>query len=308
MLKILLPCLLAVMGVLFLCPAAQTFAAEVVVVKGGPSPLYDDIVKGVQEPLSGKAQVIEFGRSQGEPESALRKIKEWSPKVVIALGNTAIGQIATQLPTVPMVYCTSPSVSRKLLGDYSTGVFLGSTVRKDFASLHQVLPNVRKVGILFNRDLGASFETFKEAKTVAREYGMDIAEIPFDKDPLVSLKPIVNRIELLWVIPDRIIGDADIYQRMLGLTFDAKVPVMVFSGGRKAVELGAFMTLSPDYREVGRQLSGMAIQILNGRHPESIPAVFPNIFLRVIRPGLARKFGLTIPGDVLKDRHTEIID
>ena len=77
-------------------------------------------------------------------------------------------------------------------------------------------------------------------------------------------------------------------------------PIRDRRGGSVWVKAGALFSLDWDYRDLGAQCGEMALQVLHGVPPGSIPAAVPRKVLYSVNRNTAQQMKITIPGQFLQ--------
>jgi ABC-type uncharacterized transport system substrate-binding protein len=182
-------------------------------------------------------------------------------------------------------------------GVYSPG-FGDPEQTKRVELIRRIVPKARKIGVLFSPEEKLSVD-FKDRMTkAARQAGLQVVAVPVSSvgevgqatQSLCSQK--VNAIEL--------------YGNVAHAGFDGLIKaakecgVPVFSPSPFEVLKGAIASFYPDFQQGGVEAGKMVARVLRGESPAKIPFYRLQTTKLVVNPGDARKMGITVPPDVVK--------
>jgi putative ABC transport system substrate-binding protein len=112
-----------------------------------------------------------------------------------------------------------------------------------------------------------------------------------------ALSGLRGRVDALWSVADSTVFNSKSIRYVITYTLRNKIPFMGISS--YFVKEGALISLSPDYYDVGRQTGEIAVKVLDGRAPSSIPAERPRKFVTSINLRTAWKIGIKVPQEFL---------
>ncbi len=165
--------------------------------------------------------------------------------------------------------------------------------------LKKLMPNAKKVGVLYTTSEANSEVQVKELKEKAPEYGLEIvtAGVSTSNDVAQALESIINDIDVIYVPTDNVIVSSMplIYQK----TIEKKIPIIASERGQ--VENGALATEGIDYKKLGYQTGLMAVEIIEGRNPKDMPIQTASEFTLTINENTVKELGIELPAD-LKSR------
>ena len=67
------------------------------------------------------------------------------------------------------------------------------------------------------------------------------------------------------------------------------------------VKAGALLALSPSYRDNGRRAAELAIKILGGMSPKTMPVATPRAVTLAVNPETARQLGFKFPWHIIHE-------
>ena len=235
------------------------------------------------------------------------------PDVIVAAGGISTVralQAATRtIPTVMIGMAVDPvetglvqSLSRpggNLTGTVSLGPPLNA---KRLELLKEVVPTVRRVGVVFNPAIW-SIEHLQSPAAV-----LQITIIPVPIRAVDELAGIPDRggakLDALALLTDPAILESNL-QSTLGLLSRAGLPT-VFPW-RSYVVAGGLMSYAASLDDLYRRAAVTVARILKGEHPSQLPIEQPDRFELAINVRTARALGLTFPASVLL-RAEEVIE
>ncbi len=180
-----------------------------------------------------------------------------------------------------------------------TGTTDNIDIEVQFKLIKELLPEAKKVGILFNSAEQNSEVQVKKAKEKAPDFGFEIVEggVTGTNDVAQVTDSIVDKVDVIYVPTDNIVVSSlpVVYDRTIG----KKVPIIGSEKGQ--VENGALATEGINYKDLGYQTGKMAVRILNGEKPQDMPIESTETFDLIINEDTLEKLGIELP-DSVKER------
>jgi putative ABC transport system substrate-binding protein len=179
-----------------------------------------------------------------------------------------------------------------------TGTSDAAPMDKQFELLKKLIPDAKTLGILYNTSERNSEIQVEMAKKLASEYGLKIVSngITSTNEVPQILDSLKGKIDVLYIPTDNMVASsmALISQKCL----ENNIPII---GSEKAhVEGGALATEGIDYYKLGFQTGLMAVEVLNGSKPESMPLETLKDTTLTINSDTASKLNITIPQEIMK--------
>ncbi len=241
-----------------------------------------------------------FEDNQGE---LVNKINILKPNLIFAIGTKATLFAQENFKEVPIIssMVLSPvksgvSGNPEGLGDSTVEVSLDIPLEVQFKKLKEVLPSVKRVGVLYN---AKDYEWIKRVAMVGRKYGLAIVAKPVNAGTDVPrlLDEIVKEVDCLWAQADNLIYNVQSSEYIILTLIRNKLPFMAFSSSY--VKAGALFALECDYVNIGRQSAILAIRILKGADPKLIASVEPKKVMLVVNQRIAQLIGINIPLEIM---------
>lgn len=231
--------------------------------------------------------------------------------MILAIATSAAQAAANVTKDIPiLITAVTDPVSAGLAeslekpGGNVTGTTDMNPVAEQIKLIKDLVPNAKKVGILYNAGEINSKVQVDIAKQAAAEYGLTIIEATVSNSNEVSqaTQSLMGRVDAIYVPTDNTIVSS--IGAVIKVANDHKIPVIGSERGQ--VEAGAIATKGIDYKELGKQTGRIAVEIIKGKKPQDIPIEGAKVVTLIINQKAAETIGLTIPKDIL-DNADEVI-
>jgi putative ABC transport system substrate-binding protein len=226
-------------------------------------------------------------------------------ELIVAAGPAASLAARSATSTVPIVAGTHDPVEQGLIaslarpGGNLTGfcVLSSEAADKQLALLKEVLPRLKRVGLLAIASTARHVAHAGQVAASARKLGMGIAL--FDLAGPQSLEPAFaamrsDRAEAFIVIPD---AEIDAMRAPL-VAAAAKHRLPGMYTWRFYADAGGLMSYGPNLRTLIATWPGYVDKILKGARPGELPMMTPTKYELVLNERAARELGFTFPGAV----------
>ena len=231
-------------------------------------------------------------------EAALKR----NPEVIVAFGSTATRAAKAATWTIPIVMIVGVdpvehgfvrSLARPSGNITGVATNQQALLAKRVELLKEVLPNIRKIGILWSAESASQVASRKVIEAAAARVGFATVEVEVSdaralKGALAKLK--AAGAQALLPAPSPLFGSADAIQ------FAAAEKLPMFHGNPKG---GTLMSYGPDYHAELRLAAEYVDRILKGAKPEDMAVEQPTKFELVINLKTAKAMGIQIPEMVL---------
>ena len=159
--------------------------------------------------------------------------------------------------------------------------------------LREVIPNLRRLGILANAGFPRAAIEKAETEGAARTLKLDVvtSDIRRNEDIAFAIEALKGRADALYVVTDPLVSTNRV--RLHTLVMAARLPTMY--SVREYVEAGGLMSYGPSWPDLFRRTGDYVDKILRGARPADIPVEQPTKFDLVINLTTARALGLKIP-------------
>ena len=289
-------------GFLVICSllaASEAQATEIAILKSSSITAYDQAITGFNSTAPSATIYSEYD-AQGDLEQGrklARKIRASEASLVVTVGLKAALAAKLEIVDVPIVYMMILDPSKhNLTAPNMTGTLLEIPAERQFKILRTFLPNLHRLGVLSN----AGGNTIKlrdtAAQAAAQSFQLQDFPVESEKDVPQQLRSLLSTTDALLLIPDSTVLTNESIGFILETSLARRVPVIGFSP--EFTRLGALLSLSVSYNEVGRETGLLAKRILDG--DRKLPAKpIPIDRLRItVNLKTARFLGVEFPKDV----------
>lgn len=187
------------------------------------------------------------------------------PDIVISLDAPAVEIAQTAFPDTPGLVALTLQENTVPRADNITAILLQLPMEVQITWLKKFLPNVRRIGILYDPALNRNM--IGEAADSAQ--GKNIEVIPFKIHSLKQLQEglqyIRSNADVLLAIPDQTVYSEKTAKQILLFSFRNRFPFVGLS--ESWVKAGALYALDIDYEDLGRQIARLANKILTDGPP-----------------------------------------
>jgi putative tryptophan/tyrosine transport system substrate-binding protein len=283
------------------------------------------LIKAFEEGLrslgyrAGENVVIEYRFADGEMErlSALAADLVRLGVDIIVTGNnpqTVAAMKATT--TIPIVMANSADpVTAGLVaslarpGGNVTGLALDAgdeIFGKRLQLLTETLPNLSRVGILWNPDFAPNLSRLTSIRDVTQPLGLTL--VPVEARGLDALEQafatmVRERAQALVVLPDPVLFN---YRQQIGvMAIRNRLPST--SGAKEFAEAGLLLTYGANLRDLFRRTAVFVDKIFKGAKPADLPIEQPTKFELVVNLKTAKALGVEVPTSLLQ-RADEVIE
>ena len=204
---------------------------------------------------------------------------------------------------VPVIYtAVSDPVGAQLAKEDGTSDFniTGTSdalpVEAQLKLIRAMLPEAKKIGILFTTSETNSASTLETYKTLASTYGFEIVDkgISTGADLPMALEALLPQVDCLSNLTDNTV--VSYLPTVLEMANEAGKPV--FGSEIEQVRNGCIASEGLEYVELGKQTGRMAARVLNGEAAGSIPFEIIADSDLYVNPTVLAQFGLTLPEEL----------
>lgn len=251
-------------------------------------------------------------------EEATRKFVAEKVDVVYTITNTALKIVAqvTGPSRTPVVFgSASGPVESGIMPAYATpdthitGVTSGSIelIPKRLEILKEVLPHVKRVALIGERDADSSVAAFKVARDMAPE--LDLTLIEFAVSSQEEAVQVVKNLTLkeadaLFLIPS--LPTVGAMGEIAKAARAARLPFAAFQM-EHVRKHGALLSYGSSYFLQGKQAASLVDKVLRGVPPAHLPLERPRLHQLILNLDTAREIGVTFSPDVL-NRADQLIE
>ncbi len=260
--------------------------------------------------VDGKNLKLDYENAQGD-QSNLQTISTnllSNNDLVLGIATPAAQTLSNLSTDVPVLFtAVTDPVSAKLVKTMenpegiATGTSDMSPISKQVELLQKVMPDVKKVGIMYTTNERNSEVQIEEAQKEFAKAGIDVLTkgISSTNDVQDTAKSLMSQTQVLFIPTDNMIVSA--ISLITELSKEMKVPVV--GGSADIVEQGVLFTYGANYEALGRQTAKLAVRIIKGEDVSKVSAEYPKTLNIVANDDMAKTLGIDLTS--IKDESTE---
>lgn len=217
---------------------------------------------------------------------------------------------------IPVIYtAVSDPVASGLANEDGTSVgnITGTSdalpVTEQLGMIREMMPDAKKIGILFTTSETNSESTIAEYKAHASEYGFEIVDSGINTiaDVPMAAADLVEKVDCITNLTDNTVVSA--LQTVLDAANKKGIPV--FGSEVEQVKNGCVASMGLDYVQLGKQTGAMAAKVLKGEAAASgLPFEIISEASLYVNTAAAEKVGMEIPSamvDKAAEKFEEIV-
>jgi putative ABC transport system substrate-binding protein len=244
---------------------SESAAMEIAILQSSDISAYREAIAGLKATGPIGATYTEYD-AQGDLElgkKLARKLRASNASVVVAVGLKAALAAKVEIVDVPIVYMmVLDPLKHQLTSANMTGTLLEIPFDRQVKIMRIFLPTLHQAGMLYDPSKNAS--RVKNAVEQAGIFDVQVKGLPVEseKDVPQQLRTLLSDVEALWLIPDSAVLTNESIPFILESALAHHVPVIGFSP--EFTRLGALLSMSINYGDVGRDTGLLVKRILNG--------------------------------------------
>ena len=252
------------LGLCTLC-VPESSAMDIAILQSSDIAAYREAIAGLKATGPIGATYTEYD-AQGDLElgkKLARKLRASDASLVVAVGLKAALAAKVEIVDVPVVYMmVLDPLKHQLTAANMTGTLLEVPLDRQMKIIRMFLPNLHRIGTLY--DPAKTSSRVKDAVQQATISDFQLTGIPIesDKDVPQQLRALLADVEALWLMPDSTVLTNESVQFILESALARQIPVIGFSP--EFTRLGALLSMSVNYGEIGRETGLLVKRILNG--------------------------------------------
>ena len=284
---------------------AATVRSEVriaVIVSQDASP-YQEVLDGFKQALEAQGVRAQFDvhalhGDGAKAEEALLGARQDGAGLLLALGSLGAQAAVREVRDIPVVAGLILNADALAKSPNATAVVLEFPVETELRFLQRLLPRQRNVGVLFN-----PLENQARIDAAARAAGalgltLYARKVVSPKELPDALESLNKRADVLWGVADQIVLNSRTARPILLFSLRNRIPFVGLSA--TWVKAGALYALDRDYHDIGVQCGEMAVRILQGAAPSTLPPVPPRKVVYTVNLKTARLLRLDLRAPVLQ--------
>jgi putative ABC transport system substrate-binding protein len=285
-------------------PVTESSAVDIAILQSSDIAAYREAIAGLKATGPIGAIYTEYD-AQGDLElgkKLARKAQESKAALVVAVGLKAALAAQHEIVGVPIVYMmVLDPLKHQLRAANITGTLLEIPLDRQLKIMRTFLPTLRRLGTLY--DPAKTSSQVKDAKRQAAISNFEFQELPVEseKDVPQRLRVLLSDVEALWLMPDSTVLTNESIGFILESALGHQIPVVGFSP--EFTRLGALLSISVNYGDVGRETGLLARRVLDGEKLRPLTPLPIERLKITVNLKTAKFLGITFPTEL-----TSLID
>ncbi|MEZ7765258.1 tryptophan ABC transporter substrate-binding protein [Gemella sp. 27098_8_92] len=283
-------------------------------------PALDQIYKGLEDGLAkegyivGKNLQLDLQNAQGDQSNLVsmgQKLVSDNNNLLVGITTPATLSLSNATKDKPIIMAgiTYP-VEAGLIksennpGNNITGVSDRTPIKQQLEVMKQILPKMKKVGILYTASEDNSVKQAQEAEKLAKELGLEVkvSTVANTNDIQQVTETLAAETDAIFVPIDNTIASA--MATVVKVTDAKKVPV--FPSSDTMVADGGLLGIGVDQYKIGIETAKVITKVLKGADTKTMPIVLANEGVIYLNEAKAKQLGIEIPQDI-KDK-AKVVD
>lgn len=223
--------------------------------------------------------------------------------LILAIATPAAQSIAAETKDIPILVTavTDPAQSELCESNEVPNTNVSGTsdltpVKEQIELLKKILPDAKKIGIMYCSGEQNSVFQANLAKEAAAENGLETEELTVSNtnDVAEVTSSALGKYDALYIPTDNILASS--MPLVSSITNPAGLPVIV--GEQGMVEGGGLASVAISYTDIGEITGQMAADILGGADIKTMPIQYAENPELIINETAAAELGITIPDDI----------
>jgi len=229
--------------------------------------------------------------------NASRKLSVADVNVLVTYGAPAALAAIRETKSIPIVYAgvydpAAVGVSARNMTGISSKVPMTSLLKY----LKKLIP-FTKLAIVYNELEPDSVRQAEELVQLESQYGFQTVKMTVKKSEDARKLVFAGKADAVLISVSAVINES--IDTVIRSAHSAKIPTISQTGG--TAEHGVILSLAPSATEQGEVAGRLAVRILRGENPASIPAEVPKLVELVLNLKEAGALGIKVPFDLITD-------
>lgn len=269
------------------------------------------------------AQMKELGYKEGEnveyifknangdgntAASIVQDFKAASPDVIMAIATPVAQSVAPLAADIPVVFAAvSDPIGAKLTTTLEkpdkniTGTSDEIQVELILDKALEVNPNLKTLGVIYNKGEANSVTNITKAKAYAKDKGIEIKEATITgvNEVQTAIDTLTSKCDAIFAPNDNTVASA---MNVVGSAC-AKAKVPLYVGADSMVQDGGFLSVGINYEELGKETANMVDQVLKGTPTSDIPVkVYKDNLKIYVNESVLNQLGIQLPESISNDQ------
>lgn len=261
----------------------------------------EGFVEGLEEGgyVEGENLTVNLLNAQGD-QANLKTMSEQLAKdndLILAIATPAAQALAATDTDAPILFTAVTDAvaagivdSNEKPGDNITGTTDQMPIDKQIELLLSIAPDAKKIGIVYNSSEPNSKIQGDQAVQEIEAAGKEavVKTVTTSNDVQQVLTSLAQDVDALYIPTDNTLASTAATVGQVAKEY--KLPVV--TGSAEQVAEGALATYSIDFRTLGKQTGAMAVEILEGADPATMPVQSAEKLSLVVNEDMAKALGI----------------
>jgi len=280
--------LILLLALCTLC-VSESAAMDIAILRSSDIAAYREAIAGFKATGPMGAIYTEYD-AQGDLEigkKLARKLRASDASLVVAVGLKAALAAKVEIVDVPIVYMMiMDPLKHQLTAPNMTGTLLEVPVDRQLKIMRRFLPTLHQLGTLYDPAKTSAWVQAAVQQATISNFYLKGLPVESEKDVPHQLRTLLSNVEAFWLMPDSTVLTNESIRFILESSLASQIPVIGFSP--EFTRLGALLSMSVDYGDVGRETGVLAKRILDGErvlplHPVPIERLKITVNLKTAR-------------------------
>lgn len=222
---------------------------------------------------------IDFQNAQGDiatTQTIAKKFVSQNKDLIYAISTPSAQSAYNSTKDIPIIIsAVTDPVSAELVKSLEepntnvSGTCDYVPVNKQLELIKTLVPNAKKIGVIYNTSEVNSEIQVKELKKYSKDYGYSVVEagVTSTNEVNTAISSLVNKVDVLYAPTDQLVVSS--MPIIVQKTLEKKIPIIASEKG--SVESGALATCGINYYELGYESGKMAVEVLKGEDISKMP-------------------------------------
>lgn len=241
----------------------------------------DGVIKQLEKEgfTEGKNLKIKYQSAQGNTSTAAQIARQFigeKPDAIVAIATPSAQAVVSATKTIPVVFAaiTDPVEAQLVKGKEPSGTNVTGVsdileLAPQIDLIKKIVPDVKKVGVVYNPGEANSAVVVKRLKAILKEQGIELVEsaAPRSVDVSSAARSLIGKVDAIYTTTDNNVVSS--YEALVKVGNEADIPLI--ASDTASVERGAVAALGLNYYNLGEQSGVVVARILRGEKAGDIP-------------------------------------
>lgn len=279
---------------------SESSALDIAILQSSDIPAYHEAVAGLKTSGPLGAIYTEYDL-QGDLElgkKLARKLRASNASLIVAVGLKAALAAKVEIVDIPIVYMMIlDPLKHQLTAANMTGTLLEVPLDRQLKVMRPFLPAFHRLGTLYDPAKTSSRLQDAMRQAAINDFHLKGLPVESEKDVPPQLRALLSDVEALWLMPDSTVLTNESARFILESSLARQIPVIGFSP--ELTRLGALLSLSVSYGDVGRETGLLVKRILSGERLLPLNPVPIERLKITLNLKTAKFLGLTFPKELM---------